>query len=77
MQETGNLNYFSNQGKLNENAFVQLPMGAVEAKDWLKQQLYLQKTALQVPFMTSTAFMDRIMDGEGVKETAGKRVPTI
>ena len=46
VQEIGNLNYFSNQGKLNENAFVQLPMGAVEAKDWLKQQLYLQKNGL-------------------------------
>lgn len=43
---TGNLNYFSNQGELNESAFVQLPMGAVEAKDWLKQQLYLQKNGL-------------------------------
>ncbi len=45
-ERRGNLNYFSNQGKLNEDAFVQLPMGAVEAKDWLKQQLYLQKNGL-------------------------------
>ena len=42
----GNLNYFSNQGKLNADAFVQLPMGAVTAKDWLLQQLYLQKNGL-------------------------------
>ena len=42
----GNLNYFSNQGKLNANAFVQLPMGAVNAKGWLLEQLYLQKNGL-------------------------------
>ncbi len=46
VEQRGNLNYFSNQGKLNESEFVQLPMGAVEAKDWLLQQLYLQKNGL-------------------------------
>ena len=39
-------NYVSNQGVLNENAFVRLPMGAVEAEDWLLQQLYYQKEGL-------------------------------
>lgn len=43
---SGNLNYFSNQGKLSPNEFVQLPMGAVTAKDWLLEQLYLQKNGL-------------------------------
>lgn len=46
VQREGNLNYFSNQGKLNTKAFVQLPMGAVNAKGWLLEQLYLQKNGL-------------------------------
>lgn len=39
-------NNVTNQGKLNTNAFIQLPMGAVSAKNWLQQQLYLQKNGL-------------------------------
>ena len=39
-------NYINNQGELQDNAFVRLPMGAVEAKDWLLQQLYYQKEGL-------------------------------
>lgn len=39
----GNQNYYSNQGDLEPSPFVQLPMSAVQAKDWLKQQLLLQK----------------------------------
>ncbi|WP_343274646.1 family 16 glycoside hydrolase, partial [Ligaoa zhengdingensis] len=39
-------NYYSNQGELNETAFIQLPMGAVKAEDWLLQQMYYQKNGL-------------------------------
>ncbi|WP_050697065.1 CBM35 domain-containing protein [Anaeromassilibacillus senegalensis] len=39
----GSRNYYSNQGDLEPSPFVQLPMSAVQAKDWLKQQLLLQK----------------------------------
>ncbi|WP_343277439.1 family 43 glycosylhydrolase, partial [Ligaoa zhengdingensis] len=39
-------NYNFNQGELEEAPFAQLPMGAVQAEDWLLQQLYLQKNGL-------------------------------
>lgn len=45
-QREGNQNYYSNQGSLTDNAFVQLPMGAVKAKQWLEQQMLLQKNGL-------------------------------
>ncbi|WP_343252989.1 beta-L-arabinofuranosidase domain-containing protein [Ligaoa zhengdingensis] len=42
----GNQNYYSNQGDLEPSPFVQLPMSAVQAKGWLKEQLLLQKNGL-------------------------------
>lgn len=33
--------YYPNTGELQEAAFIQLPMGAVQAEEWLLQQLYL------------------------------------
>ena len=43
---SGNQNYYSNQGELNEAAFVSLPTGAVQTQEWLQQQLLLQKHGL-------------------------------
>ena len=42
----GNQNYYSNQGALQEDAFTTLPLGAVQPKEWLKEQLLLQKEGL-------------------------------
>ena len=42
----GNVNYVSNQGELLETPLVQLPLGAVKARDWLENQLLLQKDNL-------------------------------
>ena len=42
----GNQNYVSNQGELLETPLVQLPLGAVKARDWLENQLLLQKDNL-------------------------------
>lgn len=42
----GNQNYYSNQGTLKEDAFTMLPLGAVQPKEWLLEQLLLQKEGL-------------------------------
>ena len=42
----GNVNYVSNQGELLETPLVQLPLGAVKARDWVENQLLLQKDNL-------------------------------
>ena len=38
--------YQNNQGKLKENPFIQLPLGAVRADSWLENQLLLMKQGL-------------------------------
>ena len=45
-QRRGNQSYYSNQGDLQEDAFTTLPLGAVQPKEWLKEQLLLQKEGL-------------------------------
>lgn len=40
-QETSN--YVGNKGELLKTPFIQLPLGAVKARDWLENQLLLQK----------------------------------
>jgi hypothetical protein len=42
----GNANYYSNQGSLQDDAFVVLPLSAVKASGWLENQLLLQKNGL-------------------------------
>ena len=43
---SGNINYYSNQGALRDDAFVTLPLSAVKASGWLENQLLLQKNGL-------------------------------
>lgn len=43
---TGSSNYYSNQGELEEGAFIELPLGAVTPEGWLKDQLNLQKDGI-------------------------------
>lgn len=45
-EREGNQNYFSNQGKLVDDAFTMLPLGAVQPEEWLREQLLLQKEGL-------------------------------
>lgn len=45
-QRTGNQNYFTNQGRLMDSAFAQLPLGAVQGEAWIEEQLLLQKHGL-------------------------------
>lgn len=42
----GNQNYLGNQGDLLETPLISLQLGAVEARDWLENQLLLQKNGL-------------------------------
>lgn len=46
LPDAGNTNYVSNQGELLEEELNMLPMGAIEAAGWLKEQLLLQKNGL-------------------------------
>lgn len=43
---TGNSTYTSNQGKLQSEAFMRLPLGAVQPAGWLLDQLELQKNGI-------------------------------
>ena len=45
-EREGNQNYYSNQGKLVDDAFTMLPLGAVQPEEWLREQLLLQKEGL-------------------------------